>query len=461
MTFPPSPLWPVHPKPLTGEVLSSWLLRIADGNGLDQRSFRRHLPNTHGATADLDLIDDETFFTTIAIRCAISPEHVTSLGFARDEGLVFIRNATSHPDWIIPRNRLGTWPEKRHIASQPYCPACLASDVTPFYRKVWRYAFHPICPEHGLLADHCPNCGHSFSYLALGSATWSRYGIHALRCCTACGNPFAKPRQVTFDALEQRALATQSVLMDGLAMGWISHDNKSIPIALFLRGLHILIETLLNPDHGNSLCSWMAAHHPELQSPEPNCFGEGNFERQSSPARARLLVFAYWLAQDWPKHWIALAHKTGVPGTARLPHMKSLPAWMHSEEIEQLRIREQARSPDEIVAAKALLARLRGWPANNAELTTFMHTGIVPPLKPRSRPISPEVHQSFSRQLQPTRSDTNSAPKREDRIGQSARELYPPAQADDHLSELLEDMDDTETSLPTLKRQQRNQREKS
>lgn len=461
MATSPSLLWPVRPRPLTGEALSSWLLRVADSNGLDQRSFKRYLPKVHGTSADLDLIDDEAFFNAIAIRCAIAPENISSLGFARDEGLVFIRNATSHLDWIIPRIQLGTWPEKRRISSQPYCPACLASDVTPYYRKVWRYAFHPICPEHGLLANHCPNCGHSFSYLALGSATWNRYGIHALRHCTACGKPFTTPQHVTFDTLEQRALATQSVLMEGLAMGWISHDNKSIPIALFLRGLHILVETLLNPEHGNSICNWIAAHHPELPTPEPNCFGQGNLERQSSSARVRLLVFGYWLTQDWPKRWIALVRQTGIPETACFPHIKSLPAWMYSEEVEQLRSREQARSPDEVVAAKTLLARLRGWPANNAELSTFMNTGIVPPLKPLSRPISPEVHQSFNRLAQPSLGDTNFAPKREERIGLSIRELYPPARAGDHLSELLEDMDDTETSLPTLKRQQRNQRKKS
>lgn len=211
VTSPPL-LWPVRPKPLTGEALSSWLLRVADSNGLDQRSFKRYLPKIRGTSADLDLIDDEAFFNAIAIRCAIAPENIYSLGFARDEGLVFIRNATSRLDWIIPRNQLGTWSEKRHTSSQPYCPACLASDVTPYYRKVWRYAFHPICPEHGLLADHCPNCGHSFSYLALGSATWSRYGIHALRHCTACGKRFTTPQHLTFDTLEQRVLATQSVL---------------------------------------------------------------------------------------------------------------------------------------------------------------------------------------------------------------------------------------------------------
>lgn len=256
--------------------------------------------------------------------------------------------------------------------------------------------------------------------------------------------------------------ATQSVLMEGLETGWISHDNKSIPIALFLRGLHILAETLLNPDHGNSISNWIAVHHPELPSHEPNCLGEGNLEHQPSPARARLLVLAYWLAQDWPKRWIALIQQTGISATACLPHMNRLPAWMHSEEFEQSRTREQARSHDEVVAAKRLLTHLRGWPANNAELTRFMNTGIAPPLKPRSQPISPEVRQYFSRLQQTTPSNTNSPQKQIDRINQSSvRELYSPAQADEHLNELLEDMDDTETSLPTFKRQQRNQRERS
>lgn len=461
MTAQPSQLWPVHSKPLVGEALSSWLLRIADGNGLDQRSFKRYLPKAHGTSADLDLIDDEAFFTAIATWSAIPPEHVAALGFARDEGLVFIQKATDHPDWIIPRDRLGTWPEKRHVASQPFCPACFASDVTPYYRKVWRYAFHPICPEHGFLADRCPRCGAPFSYLALGSASWSRYGAHALRHCTACGTPFAKPQHGTFDALEQGAIAIQSALMNGLAAGWMQHGGKSIPIALFLRGLHIVAEALLNPEHGRTMCAWVAAHHPELAYSDFSFLGEGTLERQTSVARAWVLVLAYWLVQDWPKHWIALLQETGIRSPTCLPHQKFLPAWMHSDEIAQLCIRENRRSPEEIASAKKLLAKLRNSPPNNAELTTFMNTGVVPPFKPRTRPISPEVRQAFSRQLQVNPGTAESAQKCEDSLRQCVRELYPTALVDDPLSELLEDMDDTETSLPILKRQQRSLRGKS
>ena len=98
MITSPSTLWPVHPKPLAGEALSSWLLRIADGNGLDQRSFKRYLPKVHGSSADLDLIDDEAFFHAIVIQCAIPLAHVTLLGFARDEGVVFTQSITGHPD---------------------------------------------------------------------------------------------------------------------------------------------------------------------------------------------------------------------------------------------------------------------------------------------------------------------------------------------------------------------------
>jgi hypothetical protein len=461
MSTPRSPLWPVHPKPLVGEALSSWLLRIADGNGLDQRSFKRYLPKAHGKSSDLDLIDDDAFFTAMAIWSAIPREHIAALGFAQDEGRVFIRNTTGHPDWIIPRDRLGRWPEKRHVASQPYCPACLASDVTPYYRKVWRYAFHPICPKHGLLADNCPHCGHPFSYLALGNASWNPYGAYALKHCTACGTPFAKQRPGTFNALELRALATQSVLTEGLAAGWILHGDKSIPIAIFLRGLHIVAGALLNPEHGKAMCAWVAGQHPEFAYPDDRGLVKGPLERQTSVVRAWLLVFAFWLVQDWPRHWIALVRETGIRGSGYLPHLKSLPRWMCSEEIEQLCIRKNVRSPEETASAKKLLAKLRKWPANNAELTTFMDTGFVPPIKPRSRPISPEVRQVFNRQIQAKTDAVESALKREGDHEQSVRELYPPAQVDDRLSELLDDMDDTETSLPTLKRRQRSRRGKS
>lgn len=461
MAASPLPLWPVHPKPLAGEALSSWLLRIADGNGLDQRSFKRYLPKVHGANTDLDLIDDEAFFTAIASWSGLPREHVAALSFAQDEGLVFIRNAKGPPDWIIPRDRLGTWTEKRHVATQPYCPACLASDVTPYYRKVWRYAFHPICPKHGLLLDHCPRCGAPFSYLALGSASWSRYGAHALTHCTACGTPFAKSQQGTFGGLEQRALAIQSALMNGLAAEWIRHDDESIPVVLFLRALHIVAEALLSPERGKTMCAWVAAQHPTLSYPDISFLDAAPLERHTSVARAWLLVFSFSLLQDWPTQWISLLRGIGIPSSTCLPHPKLLPVWMHNEEIERLCIHDNARSPEEIASAKKLLARIRSWPANNAELTMFMNTGVIPPLKPRSRPISPEVHEAFNHQAKVKPDTAESALNREYHLHQCVRELYPSASVDDRLIELLEDMDDNETSLPTLKRWQRSQWEES
>jgi hypothetical protein len=239
--------------------------------------------------------------------------------------------------------------------------------------------------------------------------------------------------------------------MGGLAAGWIQHDGESIPTALFLRGLHIVAEALLHPKHGKTICAWVAAQHPELTYSDLR-FLVSPLERQTNVVKAWLLVIAYSLVQDWPTHWIALFRGIGIRGSACLPHLRRLPGWMHNEEIERSDIRNNMRSPDEIASAKKLLTRLRGWPANNAELTTFMNTGAAPPLKSSSRPISPEVHQAFNRQTQITPETTKSAPKREDNLHQRVRELSPPASMDDHLNELLEDMDDTEASLPTLKK---------
>ena len=248
--------------------------------------------------------------------------------------------------------------------------------------------------------------------------------------------------------------------MGGLAAGWIQHDDESIPITLFLRGLHIVAEALLHPEHGKTMCAWVAAQHPELNYSDL-CFLASPLEQQTSVVKGWLLVIAFSLVQDWPTHWIALLRGIGIRGSACLPHLKTLPAWMHNEEIERPDIRNNMRPPEEIASAKKLLTRLRGWPANNAELRTFMHTGEAPPLKSRSRPISPEVHQAFNRQTQATLETAKSAPKREDNLHQCVRELYPPASVDDHLNELLEDMDDTEASLPTLKWIQRSQRGES
>jgi hypothetical protein len=48
---------------------------------------------------------------------------------------------------------------RRTAFSQQFCPACLAEDIVPYFRKQWRLALFTYCLKHRIeLYDECPGC---------------------------------------------------------------------------------------------------------------------------------------------------------------------------------------------------------------------------------------------------------------------------------------------------------------
>jgi hypothetical protein len=57
--------------------------------------------------------------------------------------------------WVLARGSRN----RRRNGGLQFCPECLARDITPYFRRNWRLAWHIGCAQHGkLLADHCGHC---------------------------------------------------------------------------------------------------------------------------------------------------------------------------------------------------------------------------------------------------------------------------------------------------------------
>jgi hypothetical protein len=76
----------------------------------------------------------------------------------------------------------------RHVASRKaatwlqFCPACLAGDEAPYFRRRWRWATRISCFEHGCgLRDRCPHCGD-------GIAAFAPRDLIAQHVCCRCGD---------------------------------------------------------------------------------------------------------------------------------------------------------------------------------------------------------------------------------------------------------------------------------
>jgi hypothetical protein len=180
-------LWPVRPRPLPDELLSSWLVRLAHSHGLKVQTFC-HL--IFGRTLqvwnrDIDRLAPSWLLHELQHRTGASSADVSKTTLRTYENHLYrkFRSAGVLP-WIL---NLQMYHRKRAGFGLQFCPRCLRNDRVPYFRKSWRVALNTVCPVHGnLLLDRCPSCGAS---IALHRADMNGRAIdeQLLRCCHACG----------------------------------------------------------------------------------------------------------------------------------------------------------------------------------------------------------------------------------------------------------------------------------
>ena len=150
-------LWPAHPRILPGEILSSWLVRIAHANGFQARAFCADQLRYDREIwrRDIDHLAPPKLIALLARKTGANVEEIAATTLRSYEGIAFerfIEFGTTR--WVLP---LGIQGRTRRLFGQQYCPACLATDSVPYLRLRWRMAFQVVCTSHSvLLADRCP-----------------------------------------------------------------------------------------------------------------------------------------------------------------------------------------------------------------------------------------------------------------------------------------------------------------
>ena len=154
-------LLPVHPKPLPDELLTSWIVRVAEANGAKLHTLSRFLFGNHDRSPWVrDVARSGPVWITdkMAEVTGASTAQAVATTLADYVGVVFSARQTSGQlRWLLPAkirssNRLGY--------SVQFCPECLAQDKIPYFRRKWRIGFYTFCPSHGVaLYDCCPKCG--------------------------------------------------------------------------------------------------------------------------------------------------------------------------------------------------------------------------------------------------------------------------------------------------------------
>lgn len=161
--------WPVHPAPIPGEALSSWLRRIADRYDVHLEDLVADLGFWPGRAADLDTCPPGRFAQELSSRTGVDTHRIRRMSLSGwspwlldqtepDPGLfakytrqfaVLLPGETRWPREIYPWM---PWCPTRPAVRA--CPHCIETTAPPHpYQLLWLLPLTLSCPSHGCLLE--------------------------------------------------------------------------------------------------------------------------------------------------------------------------------------------------------------------------------------------------------------------------------------------------------------------
>ena len=228
--------WPLHPRPIAGEELSSWLGRIAVLYDLPVTDLLVHnLGHPALSDVELDLAPSETLLTLLSERTGVSIARIRSMtlkgwtrawvGRGKPGAALFSRYVKRHSVLLSPNRRddkkLDQW--RPWITVQRFdmsvgCPACLSKDEIPYRRLHWRLALIASCPMHGILLEP-----------VLPPLAWRIPQV-----------PWREERQFA----PKRLRALDEITRRALTSGHVTLPDATLPTGLWLRLLRTILDEL-------------------------------------------------------------------------------------------------------------------------------------------------------------------------------------------------------------------------
>lgn len=151
--------WTLRVTVFPDESLSSWLARAALSQGCDPLVLTGAIwPNWRIWTQDVDRGIERDRLHNLVAASGVSLEEFEAAALRTEaERIAGVSlSATMTWPWILALGKRN----RAHRGGQQYCPACLAEDEKPYFRRHWRFAWHTTCAVHGIrLMDRCPSCG--------------------------------------------------------------------------------------------------------------------------------------------------------------------------------------------------------------------------------------------------------------------------------------------------------------
>lgn len=279
---PSPPLWPVHPHPLPDELLSSWMIRLARGNGFKVHNFYAEFFGRERQVwnRDIDHLAPAWLIESLAARTGTPLERVRLTTLRAFESFAFERfNEVGVTRWVLP---LGVFHRTRRAHGQQFCPLCLAGDAEPYLRRSWRLALVVICTRHGvLLQDRCPQCAspvtpHRSDMAARNGLSEKTTILH----CSKCRSRLDTAIKTASAGDVQMQIGIDTALNDGFT---VMESGQWVYSHLYFEGLRMLMRVVDLP---------ASARH------------RMGFEFASIEQRLDLLRSSIELSSDWPDRFL-------------------------------------------------------------------------------------------------------------------------------------------------------------
>jgi hypothetical protein len=325
---------PAHPHPLSGELFSSWFVRLAFANVSKVHSFAIEMfGQEYGYSfwnRDIDCFIDSNHISQISTRTGLSESEIFKTTIKSYEGILFSKLNSGFNKWILP---CGIYHRTRKSNWIVYCPLCLTADPEPYFRKNWRLAFFTVCPVHQIhMLDTCSKCGRPINFFRQELGRRSKYTVNSIVFCAYCGYDL---REANIKLVEIRDL---SIFEDHLNLinkcdqGWwsLKQNGQILPFSMSYYDVIHYLSSFLNSKVGIALYKEALIQLQPAVESISLCSPKRVFEIRSLEERNLLLSCTLWLLNNWPRRIIGLCKKYGITAS-RVTRSETLPYWFIHE----------------------------------------------------------------------------------------------------------------------------------
>lgn len=341
--------WPYRPRPRPNELLTSYLIRIANGLEIKPISFLNAAWGSRQSLLDQDL-DNYAPNHVIALLgkgVGVEPDAVHAMTLFEFEGRL---NETHIPigrkAWIMPTTVASN---NRKRPGMQFCPTCLARDERPYLRRTWRMAFVTCCIQHGcLLRDRCPYCDQPLH----------PHLSPSLRHCFRCGRDISKTvdnEKPRFEMIEQ-----QRRFETALEQGWAMLNHRPIYSHLYFcvirRIAAMFVNGLRAKPFREAVVNQLGGDDSEFEKPTKR----QPIEYLGVADRYRLFDLVERTMEDFPHRFVSACRKARLSRSHLIKDMPYVPFVYDEVAKEYLDERPYFPSEAEVMAAAAWLRRTQG-----------------------------------------------------------------------------------------------------